>query len=469
MKRIRYMICLLLTIITLAACQATPDKDVVINKEGAEGNIVQNIVTQSGIFYNFPESWQDTFSFYGNKLIINIDAALDVPDVDTWPVYNVKLTNYSQEEVDAITFTLFGDAVLYSATHRTTKAEYEEMIINCKLAIEQKKNGTYQGDESLEDLEAQLEMLEESMQGAPETWNENQVVTPEMFYDADLDADFLYVNADLGKAKMATLDVRSGCNLPDSENSVRFINTDTGSCYDTFYSFQPPIKGVELTLEEAKSEAEQLLADMGIEGYGYAAMKIGSTSVSMEEETKETIESNTKQCYLLYYTRMYNGLPSTYEDIELSGSKNDKENVYSPIAYYDRITIAINDEGILSFVWQGRETQDETLNENVPLLSFEEIQKVFEQIIKVKYAYVEDAENGNTIELKITAITLGYIRVQRADYPGQYMAIPVWDFYGYNINAEKEYEGTSRGPSNYSSLLTINAIDGSVIDRSLGY
>lgn len=469
MKRVIRMICLLLVMAALTACQATPEKEVIIGKENAEENIIQSTASVSAATYNFPDRWKDTLSFYDGKLMINIDAALDVPDVGIWPVYSVELMNYTQEEVDAITTALFGGATLYSASHRTTKAEYEEMIINCRLAIEQIKNGTYNGDDNLEGLEDQLKLLEELMQAAPETWDDNQVVTSEMYYDSGMDSDFLYVKADLGQDEMATLDVRSGLNLPNSENAVRFLNTDTGSYYDAFYRFQPPIQGVELTFYAARAAAEQLLSNMGIEGYAFAAMKIGSTGLPMEGETNETIANETEQCYLLYYTKVYNGLPSTYEDVELPGGTIIDKDAYSPPVFYDRITIAINDEGILSFVWLGRETQTGVLNENATLLPFEDIQEVFMQIMKVKYAYVDENNTEDNTELKITAIKLGYIRIQRADYPGQYMAIPVWDFYGYSVNEEERFQGTSRGPSDYSSLLTISAIDGSVIDRELGY
>jgi len=36
---------------------------------------------------------------------------------------------------------------------------------------------------------------------------------------------------------------------------------------------------------------------------------------------------------------------------------------------------------------------------------------------------------------------------------GSYMAVPVWDFFG----------------GDYTSLITVNAINGSIIDRGLGY
>jgi hypothetical protein len=58
---------------------------------------------------------------------------------------------------------------------------------------------------------------------------------------------------------------------------------------------------------------------------------------------------------------------------------------------------------------------------------------------------------------------------RKKDNPDHLMLVPVWDFLGTRIwkdtNSGKD---VSSGNVNLS-FLTINAIDGSVIDRNLGY
>lgn len=66
----------------------------------------------------------------------------------------------------------------------------------------------------------------------------------------------------------------------------------------------------------------------------------------------------------------------------------------------------------------------------------------------------------------------------------EYIAIPVWDFEGYQvITYSDDYKDFAKGNGGYQldadnqrtvemegmSYLTINAIDGSIIDRKLGY
>jgi hypothetical protein len=48
-----------------------------------------------------------------------------------------------------------------------------------------------------------------------------------------------------------------------------------------------------------------------------------------------------------------------------------------------------------------------------------------------------------------------------------YWLLPVWDFRGY---IQREYNGDSIPDwFDHYTLLTVNAVDGSIIDRDLGY
>ena len=49
------------------------------------------------------------------------------------------------------------------------------------------------------------------------------------------------------------------------------------------------------------------------------------------------------------------------------------------------------------------------------------------------------------------------------DEPAHYQLIPVWDFFGRRILNDQVYDQYN------NALLTINAMDGTVIDRQYGY
>lgn len=85
------------------------------------------------------------------------------------------------------------------------------------------------------------------------------------------------------------------------------------------------------------------------------------------------------------------------------------------------------------------------------------------QMLPLKWAYHEHTwEETTSKNMRVESITFGYTRVLMKDAPTRYMMVPVWDFFGY-------FEASGANKAEDYSLLTINAIDGSVIDREYGY
>ena len=73
-----------------------------------------------------------------------------------------------------------------------------------------------------------------------------------------------------------------------------------------------------------------------------------------------------------------------------------------------------------------------------------------------------------TASFQIRTVKLGYMRVHEKGNVREGELIPVWDFFGEEtIFYDQTEPYAEAGP--YKSLLTINAVDGTVIDRGLGY
>lgn len=108
--------------------------------------------------------------------------------------------------------------------------------------------------------------------------------------------------------------------------------------------------------------------------------------------------------------------------------------------------------------------------ENLNLLSFSEIMKIYEKMMVVTNA--DNMQYENSRVYNIDRIVLGYARIYEPSTDAHTgILIPVWDFFG-SMTSESEYNGetesnTSKDPN--ESFLTINAVDGSIIDRNLGY
>ena len=106
-------------------------------------------------------------------------------------------------------------------------------------------------------------------------------------------------------------------------------------------------------------------------------------------------------------------------------------------------------------------------NENVPLLSFDRIMELFKrQVFRSVYC-----DPGYDIRYRITAIRFSYMRVQIRESDDYYL-LPVWDFTGYMVYDWQMSPGdmaVAQGFFHNMSILTINAVDGSILDRYLGY
>ena len=101
--------------------------------------------------------------------------------------------------------------------------------------------------------------------------------------------------------------------------------------------------------------------------------------------------------------------------------------------------------------------------EKTALKSFDDVKSTFEQMILVSNATSEESIRK---EIEIDRVVLGYCRVSEADSYDTGLLIPVWDFIG---KTSTYYVDESFATYNYGSILTINAIDGTIVDRSLGY
>ena len=74
--------------------------------------------------------------------------------------------------------------------------------------------------------------------------------------------------------------------------------------------------------------------------------------------------------------------------------------------------------------------------------------------------YAENTPENAKKEIEVTDIRLGYAIISEEGSFDTGLLVPVWDFNGII----KQY-----GRTEEKSIMTINAIDGTVINRELGY
>ena len=106
------------------------------------------------------------------------------------------------------------------------------------------------------------------------------------------------------------------------------------------------------------------------------------------------------------------------------------------------------------------------------MLPFSDISNIFEEMLLKKQADSFNNE-GDTVEIQVDKVVLSYMRIRDKDAK-EGTLIPVWDFFGtktyrnaageVDLVVDNRYDGVLP-----ESLMTINAMDGTIVDRWAGY
>ena len=227
---------------------------------------------------------------------------------------------------------------------------------------------------------------------------------------------------------------------------------------------KPTEESIGLSLDEAKKLVKEKVEKMGItdlqfSNWNYAVCK------SFEGDNSS---GNFGNGYRIDYARTINGVPVT-QTIADGGALEDMDSTMETWSY-ESLCFYVDKDGIESMTYSNPYTIGNIKTENLNLLSFSEIMKIYEKMMVVTNA--DNMQYENSRVYNIDRIVLGYARIYEPSTDAHTgILIPVWDFFG-SMTSESEYNGetesnTSKDPN--ESFLTINAVDGSIIDRNLGY
>ena len=219
-------------------------------------------------------------------------------------------------------------------------------------------------------------------------------------------------------------------------------------------------------------EEAQALADAAVQtvapGYVMTAWGV-EESVPVNAASHGRMESQTEfpdypEYYVFCYTPVIDGIPqlATFTDCA------SDDSMMFPFRC-NRLYIVVDADGVAAINWQAPEEYGE--RHSCTLLSFSQIMNVANSLLPLTQADVEKRYGDQQAYIQINRVTLSYCRVQKRDQPGSYELVPVWDFFGqYGYMSNGEFHAiTMEDEGPYNTLLTINAIDGTVIDRSYGY
>ncbi len=476
MKRILPFV--LAVALLLTGCQKTPEEGIVKGKssealiEKAQTTPGQGALAQR---VNAPEHYDAAFSNESGELTVTVDAAVTVPDADKVPIIRVKPAHITQAQTDVLMDTLV-QGELYQFGIPRTKSEIADQIVEVKRQIAQgpspedegtlfvTEDGQLTWEEYMRDI--YLPMLQEQYDAAPET-AEPQPATGLLTDDGSglKSAGGVNTTDELGWESLIVYD-SDNMDIPPSAQYVRAAAEGFIFAYNTAERFSQIVDyaGVDIddlapvTVTEAEARA---MCDAVVQ-----ALDIPHMTLYAAAKKYGGGKEAPRCCWELQYTRDIGGVPVAYTSWsvglpELPAGVSAAEAVYIAPWDYEKLNFYVNDDGIVGMNWQSPCQLTDTVTEDAALMDFADVADIFQKMFTVKY-------DGEAMDVTIDAVRLSYMRVSEQDKNYTGLLVPVWDFYG----SQTRLLGNGETDTFYDpdqSLLTINAVDGTVVDRSLGY
>ena len=476
--RFRFFVCFFALLLLLSACQPTPEEAVVSQKGDLTDKIAETadpsqVPTGVGSRYIYEKTYETS----GNTL--SIDVELTGGNESKMPVLTVAEKPFeSGESLKKITEAFF-PGYSYHFLNELTKQDYLSDIEFFQLRLFREKNHldpetgkpVSEGHDyiysypmsqehsrlseeeqsklsNVEILESYIEELKGQMAAAPSDED-----LPPATFTIRIPEDSPSPQENLRVVKGERSYGVDFVNWGDIPGSIFMVDRKGGS---TFSAEEDLPKEATLP-DELGNTAERQKIDAMIKAAGIDYMELNCAFVG------------ENACQYIY-TRAYNGAQEDCAVYYLGMTATDGEgavvqNLWTP----EYLQITMVDGEIEDIDWYNPSQVVSVDNENVKILPWSEIQKIFERQIGYMLAPTSEsrAEGIGPLfwkasDLRINRISLGLMKVIMKD-TNEYKLIPVWSFFGQdNLNTELE-------DCPEKCYLTINAMDGSIVDRGVMY
>lgn len=479
------LLCTLASAVSLLAtgCQssAPTEEEIVLPKEEDESDAKEDAQSaesgqKAGGAIADQVQAPERFTWEGGseQVSVKADALVVIPEGEGFQSYKVTGRVFNQEDYDRVSQVLIKGEKLWDrdmeamgASNGWTVDEIEARIeLYRKKKAEAEAKGEkplvpeYEKGETYDDLIKEWEAMKENAS--------KEVVTREV------PATVTYIEDVQDRAEnyltgWATVDgknyfVSLDNNFRDDWRYANFnLYDDESNSNFSFGTSEQDIQSAEISVEEVRRKALEDAAamgfsDMAIDGEEY----LTSVSISEENDSNEAVVDAVG--YGFHFTRTLDGIPVTYTH-EVGGTLEGADDVPWP---YEELSLIYTKDGFASFNWRNPYEVEKTSEEYVFLLPFSEIQNVFQEMIVKKY---EDffSQADVKVDFEINEVRLGYMRVMEKGNTKEARMIPVWDFFGKETLRYPDTDEPYIMDWPYESWLTINALDGTIIDRGLGY
>ena len=480
-KSISFIIAILLAFCILAsACQATPEETFVAQKTGDLEEKIQATATPGpptgvGSHYYLERTYESS----GKTLIV--DADITGGDESKMAVLTVEEKLFeSGDSLKKIMVGLFPGYEAYD--YEFTKSDWMEQIRDCELQIFRARNGldpntgepAVSGEDYMGPIPSSLDIrtdfttipaeellrmwADECEQGYLEELKKNYEEAPE---DDELGPPDFKISSEESYLPQENILLKKG----DLEYCLDFVNPapdETGVMLwvDRHTNYHEIGRELAETLPERPTPASQMKNSEEFEKVKGLLADMGADYLELYE-----FYPTDNACEYIF-TRAYHGAVEDYagEYLNLKPTDGDGvvvQNLWKP----EYLSIVMYEGEIYTIRWKNISRLVKVDNESVKILPWEEIQEIFER--QIGYMMTPDEESHEMFwwrpsNVKIERITLGLGKVLMKD-TNEYKLIPVWNFFG------RDDTYTSLEEASEKCYLSINALDGTIVDRNAMY
>ena len=487
----------------VSGCEKTPEDVIVTEKKKdnmANYETAEDTETPLQEQLKIPDTYQNKVNSDDGILTIDTDAVVSVPDVRSVDTIKVHAIDLDQEKIDRVTKSLFGDSKIYNwiTYGERTKAELQLELDELKRAaaegnlyprgFEKDSQGNpYDINEVIKEMEQMLEEAPEeevkeevkpqfglSYTEKGEEGEENQSWTEEDDFTGMVEMGDKIYQYSLNNSREDM--ISTSVDVERLEKCEPGLHKSKQICEEELVAMEKYQTQLEelagISYEDAKQEAdtivEKLEQDFGITGMELSDWAYEGYYISDSEEEMGLDALPQQVGYSLHYARVLDDIPITYTDATGGHQEGDIEAESTTESWpYEYCDIIITADGLQQLHFHNPYEIGEVVNENVKLLDFDTIIKNYENMMLISNADI--SETDERIIYHIDRIKFGYARIYDPKADNQSgVLVPVWDFFG-TFEVKMEGQENDATGENFQSFMTINAIDGSIIDRELGY
>ncbi len=420
-----FMLLLTVSLLLASGCSAPDDTP-------HDGKTPSGVETASGSLkeqLGAPAHAEGEFSSESGISTVKVDAEVFVPEAAGADLIEVSPRVFTQEEIDTIVKRHEGGL----SWRYTTDYQGDKKPDQPYKGGGPEKDPRSRDDDSYAGTDSYQLLI-----GAGESTSDPDVPEEEEYRDL-----FLYYNLNSSTGALASCP------------HMLFGQGFYGNALQDVYEIEPltdgKAEGCTISPDEAiafaRDEVEAIAPD-------YRLLECGQLPVY------DTLQN--PRYYALRFTRQIGGIP-------VNSGPTEAGNAYEFVSAASEISVIVRDSGVCALKYSNPEDPGAVMEESVELLPFSDIWDIFSKVGLLSIQSVEVEKDVQVNRITVTEIRFGYMKVWQPD--GSYLYTPVWDFYGTRFLAGTgAYAGGwDTGEYAKSSLLTLNALDGTVIDRELGY